>query len=188
MTNKTMIKKVLVSIINHPEHHNQDDWFSGDFGEDHDESLSLEDLEQDHCGTSACVAGWATLHDGWKVTHKPFTTNYGTFWQKVFEREGQVLSSKDGQASVSSLGEKALGLDEDSREGGFLFYETTNEEAIACLYSLLTTGKIHEDLYGAWNLSYGDEGPTHDELDEANYKREKKAAELAAEAHAEFGE
>lgn len=192
MTNKETIAKVLTSIINHPEQHSQSDWISTVQPNDDGsyEALDLEDFESDSCDTSACIAGWAVLHAGYRVTKRDVSfvreDGEGDYWtERIFVKDGKEHKN----LCFDVLGQEILGLTGET--AGRLFYDFSDEESIAALYSIYTTDKIHEDLLarGSINTSLLDEDGTYEEaFREACAAVEAKTTELVAEARAEFGE
>src|SRR5699024_2084761 len=83
--NTPLAEKVLRSILTHPDEHDQNSWFDVVDFETVPESegtiereefdgevtetrvITVKGMLEGSCGTTACVAGWAALHDGWSV-------------------------------------------------------------------------------------------------------------------------
>lgn len=128
MTNINLAEKVLRSILDHPDEHDQMAWFSSD----HDGRFGLNKLEEGSCGTTACVAGWALLHSNYLFEQKrdrngnevltligPERSEYG---EPNWEGVGKAVSDK-------AMDE--LGFTEE--EAGAMFY-SDDDEAVAMLY------------------------------------------------------
>lgn len=146
--------KVLRSILTHPEEHDQSSWLEVvDFSEapevdggitsDTDEdgrttesrTVTIKGMLEGSCGTSACVAGWAALHEGWQVrttrTCYDGYVDYGVFSISPEGEECYVGHSVDFEVQ----GRDALELDYST--SNTLFYDTTNDTAPIYLYGLI---------------------------------------------------
>lgn len=123
MANIELAEKILKLITTKPELHDQTSW-SG-----HGEA---DDPNQDYqeCGTTACIAGWATiLHHNLEPIKREFpaTDFYNAYYTYSF-------SPPNGQ-DWDVVGRDALGI--GSALATQLFLETNNEEAVAALADIV---------------------------------------------------
>jgi hypothetical protein len=148
--NVALMEKILRSVINHPDEHYQGSWFSVvDYDELPGKVLTLEALEaeaKNDCGTSACIAGWALLHDGWKV--KEMATPYSS--SDIIAKGSRTIENPD----YVGMGAEILGLGADEARNLFLVADET--VAVATLYSIVKTGEIPKELHPDW---YPDDAP-----------------------------
>lgn len=106
--NQALFQKIHDQITFHPETHEQISWVV--FDEDYPNGDS-DNRPSDGtiCGTTRCVAGWAVWFSGYGHVYK------------------YNCDHPDAPESWSTLGAKLLGLTDD--EAGYLFLDTTNEQA-----------------------------------------------------------
>jgi hypothetical protein len=147
--NTIMAANVLRSIVSHPDEHNQNSWFDFSHGLNMSERKTIEFTLQDAldeneealCGTTACAAGWAVMHDGWTVKNgiaagldsEPLTV--------VISKGDQTLRDPD----FDEMGADLLGL--SSREANLLFLIADDTEAVAALYVMATKGRFDKTLF-----------------------------------------
>lgn len=146
--NKKLIAKVIQSIQNQPEKHDQNSWVRIDSD---DRTLlhgltpqvpitNLLELEG-ACETSACIAGWALLHEGY-MANVPGYDHYGSVRIiTVFDQDGNGFSS-DG---VGKEAAELLGIQDLSY--GQLFYDMHEDGALAQLVYLHENGDLPEIEY-----------------------------------------
>lgn len=159
--NYELAEKVLRSVLAFPEEHNQDSWFDvtnfGTIPEDdsshyvddggnilESRHITLDAMTEGDCGTSACIAGWAALHDGWTVKVKQVFRDSGVddFMFDVYNPQGLLDQDEVAGPDFEDAGAEALGL--SGYAAHTLFYTMGETEAIISLYSLVTKGGIHE--------------------------------------------
>lgn len=140
--NAALIGRVLQSIADHPEEHDQNRWIqsAGSLSEVGNE-LGLEDFESG-CGTSACIAGWTVLHAGWK---------YQMAEEEYQEWDGQTVKLKEvvlvkaGEREDTSrtpkLALEALGDPYNKSDIASVFYDFNDERAIAKLMFFYENGR-----------------------------------------------
>lgn len=164
--NLELAEKVLRSIITHPEEHDQGTWFEIsdidaiiDSGisnvtetrdEDGDEvqtfTVTVDGMLEGTCGTAACIAGWAALHDGWSVkTTKTVFDTEGLDPNQRFsflnwQVEEEIIDPQGEPTGRTNIdfeeeGRRALGISEEL--GRQLFYNVDTSDAVVTLYSLI---------------------------------------------------
>ena len=145
MVNSIMAANVLRSILKNRERHNQSYWvdFDGMFLSTRDDliSVDLEKMSADDdemCGTTACAAGWAMLHDGWEFFHGKMDS--GDF-VSLGAKKGSVV---DQNPSCQEIASQILDLTD--RQSDILFLSASDDEAIAILYRMATTGEFPDDI------------------------------------------
>lgn len=186
--NIDLAEKVLKSIINNPDKHDQGSWFVTDEEAVWDGKrmvMGLEDMDEDGCGTSACAAGWAVLHDGWKYIEE--LVSYGDEW-----KPSRVEKIVKGDQTISEpnfvqMGKDLLGLsDGEARE---LFLVADETRAIATLYSIVRHNVIPKEFSPDYfplraSLEGIEEKYIIDHI--AEQEREVVAAELCNAAYREY--
>ena len=151
--NVKLAEDVLRSILTVPEEHLQEQWFVvNDFNElptvgstiqkDEDggfsetKTVTVNTMLEGSCGTSACIAGWATLHAGWEfnTTLEVSPDGWEDLSYEVISPEGE----SETFASAPELeieGARALGLTYDQAHD--LFFTMDEREATIRLYALI---------------------------------------------------
>jgi hypothetical protein len=121
--NKELIGKILQSIQNHPREHRQTSWFGWSHLNSGDQK-DIEDFEKD-CGTTACIAGWALLHEGYKFEKSEISASI-------------IVTSPSGEVSsdvlVPSAAEELIvnGADDDGSLDLYnVFYDLSEDRALA---------------------------------------------------------
>lgn len=104
--NIPLMEKVEGLILDHPEQHNQNWWSSDD-----------DRLPTEHCGTSACVAGWTAAALGYTVR----------------DIEGM-------EREIDYWAAEQLGISEEERSN--LFYNFNEERALLYLQQLIAKAKM----------------------------------------------
>lgn len=150
MVNIAIAEKVLRSVLSQPGEHDQENWIhtpEKNLIPGTDQLITLDTMQQDSpCGTTACIAGWAALHDGCEVIIHPrsaVTRSNQTIVTGInydLRKQGKVIDRGHGSVDLEALGQRALDLDND--EAYDLFFLMNNTEAVAALYSLITTGDV----------------------------------------------
>lgn len=147
--NYSLIAEVLQSIRNNPEHHDQSTWIGvrADTKEDLDQfvishkSLNRQDLlvAEGSCRTSACIAGWTLLLEGYKA-HDPYSSSgYGndTYYEEFSAPKGHIVD-------VFSIVEEAahlLGIGEGADQ---IFMDMDSKRAVAQLMFVYEKGRLPE--------------------------------------------
>lgn len=140
--NKELIGKVLQSIFDHPDEHDQEAWIrTEDVLGEGDFTFDLSDFEKD-CGTSCCIAGWAVLHEGFKF-------HISSEWdEQELETDTEVVAVKGSkslrQSEIPNFASDSLaGEDPDLRTRVHdVFFAMDNDLAIAELMCLYETGNL----------------------------------------------
>lgn len=188
--NIDLAEKVLKSIINNPDKHDQGSWFVTDEEAVWDGKrmvMGLEDMAEDGCGTSACTAGWAVLHDGWKYVEEMVSSESEWAPRRIekITKGDQTIS----EPNFVQIGKDLLGLsDEEGRE---LFLVADETRAIATLYSIVKHNVIPEEFspdYFPLRASLKGIEENHTISHIAEQEREVVAAELCSAAYAEYEE
>lgn len=144
MVNSIMAANVLRSIVKNRNRHNQNYWvdFDGMSRSVRADLISVDlekmKAEDEMCGTTACAAGWAMLHDGWEF-----------FQGKLDSGDFVSLGAKKGNVvhqdpNFLEVGSQILGLTD--RQADILFLRASDDEAIAILYLIATTGEFPDDI------------------------------------------
>lgn len=166
--NVKLAEDVLRSILTAPEEHRQEQWFDvNDFSEvpsvgstiqkDEDGSssetrtITVGTMLEGSCGTTACIAGWATLHAGWKfnTTLEISPEGWEDLSYEVVSPEGKsetFFSNPD----LEIKGARALGLTFDQAQD--LFFTMDERYATIRLYALIK-GWSTDIFHVAANLS-----------------------------------
>lgn len=151
--NKKRAEDVLRSVLSFPEEHLQDQWLEvKDFSqtseiesspeEDEDgnsvetRTVTVNSMLEGSCGTTACIAGWAVLHAGWKFNTTLKISPDG--WESISYESISPTGDREELASVPELerqGKRALGLTDDQVET--LFFTMDEKLATIRLYSLI---------------------------------------------------
>lgn len=154
--NKELLGKVLQSIADHPGEHNQESWIGlpGEGEEEGEFSFTLDDF-QNECGTSACVAGWTLLHEG-------FQFDIDIQWDEEFQYHHAVSRAVRGELELSEreyprVAAKALGDPEYLySRWGEIFHDMHRDQVIARLMYAYTTGEFaHLTLGGDSSVLLG---------------------------------
>ena len=151
--NTELAGKILQSIADHPEEHKQASWIATDIIQaEGDFEFSLAEFEND-CGTTACIAGWALLHEG-------YTFKIDSSWDEKYEeydtvtcalKEGRMVMDHDyGRVASKALANNDQNLAEAIRP---LFHDMNEEFAIAKLTHLYFLGRLPEFTF---SVSGGD--------------------------------
>ncbi len=115
MANTALAKEILSLLKLHPEKHDQQNWVKDRYLDDNEEAGT-------ECGTTACIAGWATiLHYGLKPKTRPAHDGGRRVYYEVPE----------DLADWECAGAEALGLSFDL--GSWLFYLMPEDAAIRAL-------------------------------------------------------
>ena len=152
--NKKLLAKVIQSIVDQPEKHEQESWVRvaaphDTFGEvviDPEVKLTLKGevpisnllALEGSCETTACIAGWTLLHEGY-ATDASDLPAYGVV------RVNQILSPDGDKFSFEDIGLEAanrLGLWD--QPFGQLFYDMNEESALAQLMFLYENERLPE--------------------------------------------
>lgn len=141
---KELIRNVLQSIRDNPQEHNQRFWFDElDGGITEDRTLTAQDFADGNaCGTTACIAGWITLHDGWSYKVIKGEDSYGPLISHTLVK-GDEFRDPD---EAPYIAEAALGLERDDEDFdlnlGQIFYDLDNKRAIAQLMYYYKNGEL----------------------------------------------
>lgn len=146
MPNTIMAANVLRSIVKNRDSHNQGYWIDFDAmgylaGSEGLVTVDLDTLnsqDDEMCGTTACAAGWAMLHDGWEFFRG--TLDSGDF-VSLGAKKGSVVHRVP---NFQEIGSQILGLTE--RQSDTLFLSASDDQAIAILYRIATTGEFPDDI------------------------------------------
>ena len=144
---------VLRSILTVPEEHLQDQWFEvNDFNgvptvvsttqEDEDggfsetKTVTVNTMLEGSCATTACIAGWATLHAGWKfnTTLEVSPDGWEGLSYEVVSPEGET-ETFPSPPELEIEGARALGLTYDQAHD--LFFTMDERDATVRLYALI---------------------------------------------------
>lgn len=187
--NIELAERVLRNILTFPEEHNQENWFEvvnldflpeegfestvnedGSAFESH--QITLNSMKEGSCGTSACVAGWAALEEGWKVKYKQYFAPDGNFSSlyDVYNPAGELVQADISGPEFEEAGKEALGISDS--DASILFFTMDEREAIISLYSLVKAGSIH--ALSLWDVAEMlgvpfDEGAAADPDDDEAY-------------------
>lgn len=156
--NVKLAEDVLRSIFTVPENHLQDQWFEvayfsevptvgstiqkyEDGSSSETRTVTVNTMLEGSCGTTACIAGWATLHAGWKFNTTLEVSRDGWGGLSWGGLSYEVVSPEGESETFSSTpdleieGARALGLTFDQAQD--LFYTMDEKEAAIRLYSLI---------------------------------------------------
>lgn len=169
MPNSIMAANVLRSILKNRDRHNQNYWvdFDGMFLSTRNDliSVGLEKMNADDemCGTTACAAGWAMLHDGWEF-----------FQGKLDSGDFVALGAKKGNVvhqdpNFLGMGSQILGLTD--RQADILFLSASDDEAIAILYRIATTGEFPDDILTRYPEKIDLLSATNEEMNEYDIRQ-----------------
>lgn len=139
---------VLRSILTLPEEHLQDQWikvidFNGvptvedeDGGFSETRTITVNTMLEGSCGTAACIAGWATLHAGWKfnTTLEVSPDGWESMSYEVVSPEGES-EMFPSTPDLEIEGAQALGLTLDQAHD--LFFTMDERIATVRLYALI---------------------------------------------------
>lgn len=173
-------EEVLRAIFSVPHEHKQESWFEvndfqdlpevGSVGHKDEDgtvvetrTVTINTMLEGSCGTTACIAGWASLLAGWQVRTSLEIHSDG--WEhmdhEIVSPQGEVTqhtSSPDFEAE----GARALGLTD--AEANELFFIMDERYAISALYSRIKFGDASRDM-GTSDLAehFGIEMPDDDD-------------------------
>jgi hypothetical protein len=127
--NVELLEKTMQHILDHPEKHDQNYWFT-----------------QTECGTAACFAGWACLLSGYEVnwsSEDAYTNLSGT------RRTWGVTGSDGEESDAIGSAQELLGL--TSQESNTLFCSDNSREALQLMVKDLVNGDElrHSEEYEA---------------------------------------
>lgn len=147
--NYELLHKVLQSVRNHPEHHDQSSWVGvvaptpGEASKFTFSSvrIGMSDLivAEGSCETSACLAGWTLLHSS-------FVARDGRSFDTQVRFDAFSAPSGDS-VSFESVGEEAaslLGI--SNMRWGQVFFDYVNNRAIAQMMFLYVRGHLPEPV------------------------------------------
>lgn len=149
LVNYELVAEVLQSIRNHPQHHDQSSWV-GVKGSSLDqvEKFTIRHktiegvdflLAEGSCETSACIAGWTLLHQGFRA-EKPWNGHSSkpeAFYQRFVSSDGE------SSATTFDIGPEAalqLGIHEEDYDQ--VFMDMDNKRAVAQLMFLYEKGRL----------------------------------------------
>lgn len=140
--NSKLAGDVLRSIFTNESEHNQARWLEVPYGPGGDYTIDVGSMESGHlCGTSACIAGWAALHAGYKVEVKTYTLAASGRSLDLISPEGEIIEERRCEIEFKEEGRQALGL--AGTEAAALFYTLDEKLAVARLYSKIKTGELN---------------------------------------------
>lgn len=146
--NTALVGKILQSIADHPEEHDQSHWVRtydlpvADKGGEC--SLTLADFEEG-CGTAACVAGWTLLHDGWKFQFDVLPGSDPEVVQRAVKGDKELCDWEYSFTAASLLAGEDFELRDEIRH---LFQDMSRERVIAKLAFVYFNG-----YYPTWGLT-----------------------------------
>ena len=138
--NKDVAEKVFKAVFAFEKNHRQLKWF--DFEEvylnDGDEVVVDYDAmtAKNVCGTSACLAGWATLAAGYRIEVQGQEDDWNNLLLIAPTGEEEISGYVD--LPLYSYGRDALELSDDDAEQ--IFYTMDEATAISLLFSVYETG------------------------------------------------
>ena len=182
--NIELAERVLRNILTFPEEHNQDNWFEvvnpdilpgegfeSTVNEDgsafESYQITVNSMKEGSCGTSACVAGWAALEEGWKVKYKQHFVPDGNFspLYDVYNPAGELVQADVRGPEFEEAGQEALGI--SASDANILFFTMDEREAIVSLYSLVKAGSIHAlslwDVAEMLGVPFGEDAESYDD-------------------------
>lgn len=152
--NTKRAEMVLRSILALPDEHNQEQWFEvidfdalpeeGKVDETDDEgvvtktrTITVNSMMEGTCGTTACIAGWAALHAGWKFNTTMEISPHDGWTAMTYETisptgESEHLTSTP---DLETQGAEALGLTHEQAQT--LFFTMDEKFATVQLYALI---------------------------------------------------
>lgn len=147
LVNYDLIHEVLQSIRNHPQHHDQSSWI-GVKGSSLDqvENFTIRHktiegvdflLAEGSCETSACIAGWALLHQGFRAD-RPWighSSKPEALYQNFVNEDTLVKSFDIGSEAALQLGIAGEAYDQ-------VFMDMDNKRAVAQLMFLYEKGRL----------------------------------------------
>lgn len=167
--NVPLAEQVLRSVLWNPKEHDQGNWFmdvdfdayspqdgpvtSQELGKRvyQKKVVSIKGMLEGSCGSTACIAGWAALHSGWKVVTSVYEPEGGLpprCYQSAIPPEvgvdWAVIPDTPGSIDFEVEGREALGLNE--QQAGHLFYLVYEEQAIVALYGYIKGIDYYPDL------------------------------------------
>lgn len=141
--NTEIAEKVLRSIFAEPDRHEQRTWLT--VPEDPEGPYVIDSSTMsESCGTSACIAGWAALHAGWKVEVHLSGLGGGRRLDLV-SPEGEKVNQDVYNVDLKTAGRDALGI--SNLEAASIFHMMDERFAVVSLYSLVKTGDLHEMIH-----------------------------------------
>lgn len=167
--NYPLIADVLQSIRNNPKHHDQTSWV----GAKADTKAEINQFVISHkvikgqdflvaegsCETSACIAGWALLLEGYEA-FSPGDVRYAprldTYYEKFSSPEGPIVDS----FSVSEEAAYLLRIHEGADQ---IFMDMDNKRAVAQLMFVFEKGRLPQlDVYDEEDELVEDFDPSDD--------------------------
>lgn len=148
--NYPLIAEVLQAIRNHPERHNQESWVAlktpegkkrEEFALNH---LTIKGEElivaEGSCQTSACIAGWALLYEGFEASD-PFPNGMADniSYMRMTSPEGEGFPSYE----VATIAAHVLGIPQD-QNADQLFMDMEEDRAVAQLMYFYDNGRLPE--------------------------------------------
>lgn len=138
--NKELIGKVLRSIAEHPALHEQAEWIGDEGIKGEAVEFDLDDFENE-CGTTACIAGWALLHEGYTFR---FEAKEDGEWGPYTDLHAVKGDEEPiGTRTFPDVASQLMGGDDYLTASRFfdLFFTNGNEEAIAELMYAYENGE-----------------------------------------------
>ena len=162
--NKDVAEKVFEAVFAFETNHRQSKWFDFERSHLNDGDEVVVDYDaitaKNVCGTSACLAGWATLAAGYKIE----VQGHQDEWHNLvlIDPTGGEETSGYADLSLYTYGRDALELSDDVAD--LIFYTMDEVTAISLLFSVYETGSPYalqdEVLEEVRNR------PSHEENDE----------------------
>lgn len=162
--NKDVAEKVFKAVFAYEPKHQQSKWFDFEHGHLKDGDEVVVDYDamtaKNVCGTSACLAGWATLAAGYKIEVQGQYDDWNSLYLIAPSGEEEISGYSD--LPLYSYGKDALELSDDHAEQ--IFYTMDETTAISLLFSVYETGS----LYGLHDevLEEVRNSPSYEENDE----------------------
>jgi len=129
MANQEKVKAVLDAILEHPEHHDQNNW-----------------AKQTSCGTVMCIAGWACHLEGLQFQWDNY---YGIMPEgRADSVVAEASDMLDSEEFVGDMAARILGLSDV--EAYRLFHNTNNDSALTMLKHLADTGELPDEQMTSW--------------------------------------
>ena len=170
--NYPLIAEVLRSLRDHPDHHDQSSWVGITASKPEDlqkftikhEIVNGKDflVSEGSCQTSACIAGWTLLHEGFKVSD-PHGVGIGgnrTIFRGFTSPEGDSYDLY----SVGDLAAERLGPLSWQNDFSQLFMDMEEDRAISQLMYLYDHGRLPKmEVYDEYGNPYTEEEFNPDE-------------------------
>ena len=167
--NYPLIADVLQSIRNNPKHHDQTAWVGAKANTNAEinqfvishKVIKGQDLlvAEGSCETSACIAGWALLLEGYDA-FSPVDVQHArradTYYEKFSSPEGPIVD----RFSVSGEAAYLLRIHEGADQ---IFMDMDNKRAVAQLMFVFEKGRLPElDVYDEEDEFVADFDPSYD--------------------------